>query len=459
MLELGFDGSALQRLDNAAVVSFLTSAASALSAEDLLSAKDVDDLRVSLSAVASTADSRDRPVLLELDRIHADFLQILSARYGTIHLCLNVLRHSLRAGLADTRRTLADFGQALVKKAELNFNRPVTLSGGGRPQKHALYSTLIIDFSQALADASSVLEAVSVDLSAMYTHAMAGGTARDRAVDLALAKALGFDGLTQHSLPGLIERGAKRKLATALLTLAEAAQGVAEAVGRAVHGYATALACEALVAECQRLQTLELPASENLVDWEVRRQSLVASLKTVNLALTSVAAASLAAIGTGAPDNTAATFPEAIKRRIITDLIATGIGTKPAWSAAEGLFRYVAEQHVTPDQLIPGELPRIHAALTSDSLATLQRLAKDRSTMSEASTEKADTMARAKKLATRFQKCLAELAMVALVLFAAGCGLKTKLVSDVVELRPDIPFREAPKLPGVRPHESVTPKK
>ncbi len=449
MLELGFDGNAHQRLDNAAVVDFLTSAASALSTENLLSGKDVDELRVTLSAITSGTESRDRPVLLELDRVNADFLSVLRARYGTINLCLNLLRHSLRSGLGDTRHLLAEFGQSLVRKAELNFNRPVTLSSAGKPQKHALYSTLIIDFSQALAEACQTLDTVSAELSDMHAHAMAGGTPRDTAVDVALAKALAFKGLTHHSLPGLSERAAKRKLATALLTLAEAAQGVAEAVGRTGHGYATALACEALTAECQRLQTLELPISESLVDWEVRRRSLIASLKTVNLALQSVARASLAAIGTGAPE-TPGPFPEAAKRRIVTDLIATGIGTKAAWSATESLFRYVEEQHVTADQLIPGELSRIHPALSGEALATLQRLAKDRSMMSEAAAEKAETMARAKKLAERFKKSLAELGLLALVVLAAsGCGLKTRPTSEVVELRPDIPFREAPKLPGV----------
>lgn len=452
MLELGFDGAALQRLDNAAVFEFLTSAASALSGEGLLSTKDVDDLRVALSGVTSVADSRDRPVLLELDRQHAEFLVILRARYGTTNLCLNLLRYSLRSGLAETRRLVADFGQNLVKKAELNFNRPVMLAGAGRAQRHALYSTLIIDFSSALADAGQTLDAVHAELCRMNGHAMAGGTPGDAAVDSALATALGFKGVTHHSLPGLEERAAKRKLATALLTLAEAALGVTDAAGRE-GGYATALACEALTAECQRLLTLEFPASENLIDWEVRRRSLVASLRGVNLALGSVANASLAAIGAGAPD-TPAPFPEAAKRRIVTDLIATGIGGKAAWSAAESLLRYVEEQKIAAEQLIPGELARIHPALTGDSLATLQRLAKDRSTMSEAAVEKADTRARSKALAERFQRTLAELAVLALVCWTAfGCGLKTAPRSDVLELRPDIPFREAPKLPAGPPKQ------
>ena len=78
--------------------------------------------------------------------------------------------------------------------------------------------------------------------------------------------------------------------------------------------------------------------------------------------------------------------------------------------------------------------------------------------MSEAADEKAETMTRARKLAERFQKSLAELAVVALFVIIAGCGLKTKPTSEVVELRPDIPFRGAPQLPGV-PHDAAPKQK
>jgi hypothetical protein len=118
------DRLALQRLDNATVVDFLTSTAGALADAGILSAKDTDNLRLVLSGMHGATGARERSLLLELESQNAEFLAVLEARFGTIGICLNLIRHTLRGTLAETQRLLADLGGAMVKKAELLFNRP-----------------------------------------------------------------------------------------------------------------------------------------------------------------------------------------------------------------------------------------------------------------------------------------------------------------------------------------------
>ncbi len=469
MFDMPYDGGAMKRLDNATVVEFLSSAARVLSEHGLATSKDVDDLRLALSAINADAGARERPALLELDRQGAACLDVLRLRFGTRGLALNLARHTLKRGVTETRRTLTGWGQQLLKKAELNFNRGLLLRRGGKPERETLYASLILDFSQILAEAAEALAAVAVELSRMNAHGLDAETENDRSVDRAMAEALGFDGITEPSLPGFAERCAKRRLSTALALVGDAAQRVNRELnaGERSASYAPALAGESLSAEIRRLEALELPESEalptlaTLTDWEVRRIALVGALDGVNAALRHLAAESLASLSTGVSVTSTATqtsgpqpkvvYPEATRRRIAIDLVATGIGPKTAEDAAASLFRYLDEHRARPSELLSSELAKIHPALTDTSLTTLTALAKDRSTMGAQHAQKLEAAKRAKHLAERFiglgaTLVLAVAVVVPSLLALGGCGLKTRPKSEVVEFRPDIPFRD-PKAP------------
>lgn len=456
MVDQSFDWPAFQRLDNAAVVDFLTSTASALCDRGILASKDTDNLRLVLSGVNSATESRERPLLLELDRQNAEFLAILTARFGAVGLCLNLIRHTLRGNLTDTRRIIADLGQGLVKKAELLFNRPFFIYRGGRCQKQTLYSTVIVDFSEALAHACDMLGQALDDLSLMNPNDMAALDSTDIEVDQAIAKALGFKGLLSHSLPIHAEMEIKRKVSQALALVADAAAEISEQLTSnmngigAESGYSVVSACEWLKAECQRLGLLEFPQSESLMAWEVRRRNLSACVASINEALRHVATASLASFSAESAQAQGATarMPEATKRRIVFDMIATGITPTKADEAATALLRYLADNNLTPKQILIGELSRIHGSLIPRSLETLVALEGGTAVMSQSLAEKTQTMSRARKLTEAFKKTLTHagpaLALMAMVLASYGCGLKTNPQSDVVEPRPDIPFRNEP---------------
>lgn len=478
MVDQSFDWPAFQRLDNAAVVDFLTSTAGALCDKGILSSKDTDNLRLVLSGVNSASETRERPLLLELDRQHAEFLAILTARFGAVGLCLNLIRHTLRGNLTDTRRIIADLGQGLVKKAELLFNRPFFIYRGGRCQKQTLYSTVIVDFSEALAHACDMLGQALDDLSLMNPNDMAAVGAPDVEVDLTIAKALGFRGLLSHSLPIHAEMDIKRKVSQALALVADAAAEISEQLTANLPGtaadssYSVVSACEWLKAECQRLALLEFPHSESLMAWEVRRRNLSACVASINEALRHVAAASLASFSPEGKQGAvgAARLPESTKRRIVFDMIASGIVPSKADEAATALFRYMGDNKLTPKQILVGELNRIHGSLIPKSLETLVALENSGGVMSESLSEKTQTMSRARKLTETFKKSMAHtgpaLAIALLIMGSVGCGLKTTPHSDVIEPRPDVPFRDEPPKAAIdgtplrqetRPGAALTP--
>ncbi len=449
MVEHAIDWQAFQRLDNALVVDFLTSTASALCENGVISLKDTDNLRLVLSGINSAPESRERSLLIELDRQHAEFLGVMTARFGALGLCLNLVRHTLRGNLQETQMTIAELGQALVKKAELLFNRPFYIYQGGRCQRQTLYSTVIVDFSESLAESCRLLEEGVQTLSLMNPNDLAPTTEADHLIDLAIAKALGFKGLVSHSLPTHSESEAKRKVSQALALVADAAAEISEQLAANTGteaAYDVVVACEWLKAECQRLNFFELPRSESIMVWEVRRRNLSSCIQGINEALKLVASASLAslsqdhAVGHGR-------YPESVKRRIAFDLIAAGVTPPKASDATVALFEYLTKNQLAPTQLLIGELPRIHLSLLPRSLETLISMAEDTGMMRNSSNEKTSTMARARRLSEAFKRAvtLAAPLLIALTIssVSAGCGLKTRPRSDILELRPDIPYRDA----------------
>ncbi len=439
MGEHSVDWQAFQRLDNALVVDFLTSTASALCDKGVISHKDTDNLRLVLSGIHSAPESRERSLLIELDKQHAEFLGLMTARFGTTNLCLNLVRHTLRGNLAETRKTIAEFGQALVKRSELLFNRPFYIFQSGRCQRQTLFSTVIIDFSESLAEAVRLLDDSLEALSLMNPSDMAPLAAADTETDLAIAKALGFKDLVAHTLPTHSETEIKRKIAQALGLVADAASEISEQLTAntgAEAAYDVVAACEWLKAECQRLSFLELPQSESIMVWEVRRRNLSSCLQGINDALKFVAHASLSSLGQDQGIQ-ASRYPEAVKRRISFDMIAAGATPAKANEATSALFDYLSKNQIAPSQMLTGELARIHTSLLPRSLETLVALGQAAGLTPHATGEKTRTMARAKRLAAVF------IATTTLM----GCGLKTRPKSDILELRPDIPFRvdSAPK--------------
>jgi hypothetical protein len=356
-----------------------------------------------------------------------------------------------------------------VKKAELLFNRPFFIFHGGRCQKQTLYSTVIVDFSETLARACEMLERALDGLTLMNPSDLAGTQPADLEVDQAIARALGFQGLITHSLPLTAETEAKREVAQALALVADAAMEISEQLTAndtsgtsADMAYGAVAASEWLRAECQRLTLLELPKTESLLAWEVRRRNLAACLASINDALRHVAAASLASFGIGtdvAGGPAERRLPEAAKRRLAFDLIVAGVAPAKAKEASEALCRYLVDQKLSAKQILVGELGRIHPSLLPRSLETLATLEGGAAVMAQSGAEKSQTMSRAKRLSETFKRTLVAAAPTALLLLAigtSGCGLKTRPTSDVLEPRPDIPFREEPARDAVAP-VSATP--
>ena len=445
------DAHTLDRLDQALVVDFLTSMAAIFGEAGLMSPKDMDNLRLVLSGISTSGDRTAfaPPLIIQLADQRAEFLDFLAVRFGMAGFCSNLTRHALRSSLEDTERLLADFGQALLKKAEIFFNRPFRVWRAGRCVKITLTSTVLADLAESLAAAKALVTAVRSELGMMHPCDFALGPTEERDLDLALAAALGFSAVEQTAIPFGHDGEVRRKLTQALALVADATAEFSEqlAANRGEDAAHDAVAAaEWLKAEGQRFALMALPTTESLLAWEVRRRSLMTALHGTNLALRRLMDATMIALTRDHRQVAGpAPHPESLWRRLAFDLIKGGTAPALAREAVAALNRYLELHQLGPRQVLVGELSRIHPALTADTLATLSKIVDDLATMSLAATEKSATMSRVRSLGRFFASALPNAATTLVLLLAlaatSACGLKTRPTSDVDELRPDVAYR------------------
>lgn len=450
-LDRVFDWTSFQRLDNAAVVEFLASSAAALGELNLITRKEIDDLRVSLSSIQASSDKRGRPLLLELERENGNFLQVLLGRYGASGLALNLLRHTLSERVAETRRILADFGRVLVSRAELLFNRPAQLYSGSRVERQTIYSALLVEWAEKISESERLLAAVSDALSQMIGHGMAGSRNGDEDIDEAVAQSLGFRSVIYPVLLGQTESEIQHQLSmifgqisrTAMLYIKQIALNFPSD-----SAYAALATMEWLQGEAQRLEHPDLMEGANLFAMEMRRRHLLSTLSGINGILGQLLI--LVTQSLTIPEKTSRSdsekLPESLRRRLLFELIGSGANPHHATEAVHSLFDYLEDHRIHVKDVLVGELHRIHPTLTPSVLEIMVELTTEQSSQRLSFPEKNCTLDKMISLSTAFAKILSGtlMLMTVSVFSFSACGLKTNPRSDIVEFRPDIPFREFP---------------
>lgn len=449
------------RSDNAVIMEFVSSAAGALAAANQISQKDLDSVRVALSGIQSDAEMRELPLLLCLTEQNAEIIKLLCLRYGTDRLALNLLRCALRGLLTDTLTIFGKWGQDLLEKAELMFNRPFIVMGTDhQPVRRVLYSQVIVDLAGVIAAACDEIKNVRNELAYIYPADFAAITAADLQVDTSLAESLGMTGVRLVADPFTDEVSLKERVATVFTKVADYTADVFNQIASNTDAAANTqalMAVEGLRADAHRLKGLKLAVGGTLNAWEARRISIASSLYMVNHAATGLAKASTAAIGKGNTLNPALCWqvPANINRRVVADLIAAGVPVGKAEQAVNAFNVYCRDRNIGAKDILQGELTKISPHLLPRSLELFQTLNTDNTVASAAiSTEdKRHTLERSQSLRKGFADTLAGLAMNLLTIFATStllitvatsftaCGIKTAPKSDVVDFRPDIPFR------------------
>lgn len=203
------------------------------------------------------------------------------------------------------------------------------------------------------------------------------------------------------------------------------------------------LVCDELRLEAAKLRDSRFFRGDDLSAWEVRRLSIALALSKFRDLVAALRKSLGAAISL---DLTPTRFDsEDTHRKIAFSLISTGAKPSQAIEAAAKLTAYCKLHNIAPREVIPAELGKMSPVLTESSLTLLQSLVEDSSLNLGSTAEKRSNLTRSTHLAQVFLSRIASAAAPALLLAALGsslgCGFKTDPKSEVLDLRPDVPYR------------------
>lgn len=465
------------KVDNAAIVEFLTTAVGVLSTEELVSSKDIDNLRLVLAGIQSDANARRSPVLVELIEQNAEALTILGARFGESGLARNLLRHSTRQPLDQIISALFVWTDSILGRSEMLFNRPMHLFNHRMAvDQTVLCSQVLVDFAGALCALTQRLKAIQQQLARLIPSQW-GIQENDssKQIDELICQALGFHEIA-YELPLFSDESTlKQDLVTSLSVLTQITNDTFEQFERntANHQFfKTTLAAERLRAEISRLSGLNISVGDTFAASETRRQSFVHCLFSIGEALKTLTSTAGDALAKFTPKSTTkVVVPEAIWNHAVFDLISAGLGPQKSKEAVDAFAVYCTEHNIGPGEVLAGELTKIHAQLLPRTLECVQRLTIKMSdtTTSGFLVAKDSTLKKSEKLRRILAEKSASLMVFAALALAGSltissfvaCGVKTPPRSDVIEYRPDIPFRNAiqktqPAIPPPGPAGSTT---
>ena len=451
--------------DNALIVDFLTSIAATLNDHQLLSSKDVDNLRLVISSCQTSETLQKQSLILSLCEQNADFVHTLRALFGDVALGTNLFRHSLRSYLSVVNEAVASLGHDLLTRSQSLFNRSFHTYVHDRCEYRGLFSSTLVDLSQILSQSVHALTSVQERCTIMAATGLDfvpdSQTAQPINLDECLAKSLGFTSSQRLSLPYASERTALALIGLALTEIADGCEVFADSLRRNNSKGVSPqldLICDELRLEAAKLRDSRFFRGDDLTAWEVRRLSIALALSKFRDLVTSLRKSLGTAISL---DLLPTRFDsEDSHRRIAFLLISAGAKPSLAMEAARKLTAYCKVHSIAPREILPAELSKIHECLTESSLKLLQDMAEDASMNLSATAEKRQNLGRSSGLIqtflSRMGNAAAPLVIFGFLLSSLACGFKTDPKSEIMDLRPDVPFRIPKEVTA--PPKSISPK-
>ena len=445
-----FDWPTFIKLDNASTIDYLTSLASGLIENKLISDAAILDLQVTLSSQPPKWAASGKSAISSLLTEKSEFLNIVKLRYGTTGAALNHLRFSVRPLLTELMGQCANWSLESLKKGEIVLNRPFFVRSGETIVRRELYPMVLLALSTKLEYSAKAIHDVIQDLSYMRPTDLLDVTGEFLDIETSIATGIGFVGVDPLRTFNWTERTALRRVSLLLVDLSES---ICELFGQIEHNTSrhedmvtvTALT-ELLSLEAQRFCGLTLPDTTSEMVWETRRQAVAFGLFSMIQITSDLATASLNAIA--AREHQAADLSHSldVERRLAASLLQIGVTAARASEASHALVSYCKRHEICPTNIIEPELKKIHADLRPEVLTLYQSLVKNSLTATPGgATAKNRVRERSLSIRSGLQGLVTTIALSIMSIGLGSCGVKTTPKSAIEPIRPSIPFRELPQ--------------
>ena len=470
MERLSFDPAAWAQTELAQTSEFLMAVAGALNESGRVAPRHVDALRIDLVGLRQAASSTSRrhqdPPLLWLSRSGCEFIRLLEARYGRDRLILNLFRYGIKAWANEVSTVLNRWGQTTLKNSEMVLNRSIVIDRENQePGDERLFSSLIVDMADRIDRCVEAIEAVGGRLDAWHGNPLVSAD-QDNTSEQIVAERIGMRGIAHETNPGQDEEYFVRRIALELASLAQCASHFITQVTANLElpeNVLLELRCNWLKTEATRLFNFTWPQGSGLVALEVARNHVMLALSSMTGALLDIETESSGIL----PGRMAANIHvqhrqrvESLRGNLIADAMLAGLSATDAEDSVVALITYTEKHALSAREVIVSELNKIHGALMPRTLERFQTLTGHDPLAQSKSDEKARGACKSMALLVRFteraqrlpilSKMAPTLVATAIVCgiglatagsLLSGCGLKTALISDVENLRPEIPFR------------------
>lgn len=435
------DSPSLQRIDAAYSLPFLSACAAALSEQGLLSELEADALRLSLKERHRRLGEGEASLFADLLAEGAPLIHLLQARCGASGLSQLFMAWTTAQALERSSQALERWAESLLKKAELMFNQEFYIFQDEKCERRTLFSFFLVECAEQLYDHAQSLTKLGHELQFIAPHSPRSSDA-GRAWEESLSQHLGFrpgnaEGLGLNHLHQNIKHLYFHldRLGDRLTTFSQQlSRNMQHAMG--IDQWQVLL--EDWQSQLAQLSTFDLIHSGSLERLEKKRLRLLSTVLNFNQLLEQqqeVCAEILKISHLHAPR--LLLWPQVERREVLIHLVVQGVALNLAEMAVQALEEYCEQHQVAAHQLLASELGRIHPQLNEGILPILQKLAKDRHLGSDAHQEKQTVLQRKVRLMQTLTSSLS--CGIALLLFMA-CGVKTAPRSEVLDLRPAVPY-------------------
>lgn len=435
---------ALQRLDLSYTLPFLSACAASLVDIGLATDRDADSLRQTIKDHQRQRGDAQPPLLQQLMQQKNTMIALLQARYGADGLDTMLFRWTISRACEDLSAELWNLSEDLVKKAELMFNQPMLIVENETIERRSLFSIFLVDVATHIGGIAGQLQSQGL-LLRMHYPLPSLDTNLD-GLDTRLATHLGFALGEVEALPYQKLQASIRQIYVEMESLFALLSATLMQFRYNCqtddHDQAVQMILEDLEGEVGRLQKTPLYAPSALPQMENRRHRLLGTLLAVRSGIHEIRQHFQDILRTSRVKPPAEwAWPMAERRQLLSALLSRSVSSSDAELAMEALERYCRQHLVAPDQLLGAELNRIHPQLDEASLQILRKIAMDKGIGQSLSQEKQVVLHRKDKLLHVIQTNLSRgLVLTFLCLWWTGCGVKTAPRSDVLDLRPSVPY-------------------
>lgn len=435
---------ALQRLDMSYTLPFLSACAAALCELGLASDRDADSLRETVKDHQRQRGEGREPLLAQLMQQKNSIVALLQARYGAGGLDTFLFRWTMARSGEDLAGEIWGLSEDLIRKAELMFNQPMFLIEQGSIERRSLFSIFLVDVATHLGGIAAQLKTLAESFRIHYP--LPSLDTRLDGLDQGLATHLGF-------ILGEVEALPDQRLQTDIRQVQLEKENLLALLSATLlqlrfncdapeQDQAMLSIIEDLSGELAGLQKTPIYAPAALSQMENRRLRMLGTLLAFRLGIQEIRQHFQELLRTSRLRTAQEwIWPLAERRQLLSALLSRSVSIGDAELAMEALERYCRQHLVAPDQLLGAELNRIHPQLDEASLQILRKIAMDKGIGQSLSQEKQVVLHRKDKLLHVIQTNLSRtLLLTFLCLYFPACGVKTAPRSDVLDLKPSLPY-------------------